>query len=130
VWCGPWEDGVARPSVHVIAGNGRAHWEMSAVRRDVKIGRPIGFPNSFVSSRPRGAFLFVGVARGGIEASSAEEEGAGSLVFSRLDCQLGGSVELRVRATLGSELFDGERVRVSGTFRGEVSEPPPFARPG
>jgi hypothetical protein len=130
VWCGPWEEGVARPSVHVVAGNGRAHWEISAVRRDVKLGRPIEFPNSFVHDRPHGAFLFVGVARSGIEASSAEGEGSGSLVFSRLDCQLGGAVEFRVRATLGSELFDGERVKVSGTFSGEVAEPPPFAQPG
>jgi hypothetical protein len=130
VWCGPWEEGVARPSVHVVVGSGRTHWEMSAVRRDVRIGRPIEFPNSFVFDKPRGAFLFVGVAHSGIEASSAEEEGSGSLVFSRLDCQLGGLVGFRVRAVLGSELFEGERVRVSGTFRGQVSEPPPFARTG
>jgi hypothetical protein len=38
----------------------------------------------------------------------------------------GRSVEAsRVHATLGGELFDGEPVRVAGTYRGQVSEPPP-----
>jgi hypothetical protein len=127
VWCGPWDESVARPSVHVLVGPPRRHWELSAVTGDVRLGRPIRFPHSVLSSNPHGAQLFVGVARPPIEASSAEEEASGSLTFSRLDCGPGGEVAFRVKAVLGSELFGGERVRVSGAFRGQVGEPPVFA---
>lgn len=122
VWCGPWDDLVARPSLHVAARSARRGWELSAVSRDIMLGQPIGFPNEFVSSRPRGAQLFVATPR--IEASSAEEEGSGSLTFLRASCEVGDLVEFSVRAVLGSELFGGTRVRVSGTYRGYVSAPP------
>jgi hypothetical protein len=122
VWCGPWDDLVARPSLHVVARSARRGWELSAVTRDIVPGQPIEFPNEFVSSRPRGAQLFVATPR--IEASSAEEESSGSLVFSRASCQVGGLIQFSVRAVLGSELFGGTRVRVSGAYRGYVSETP------
>jgi YVTN family beta-propeller protein len=128
VWCGPWDDTVARPSVHVLVGHPRRHWEMSAVSGDVKLGRSMKFPRSVLADDPHGAELFVGVAgRPPIEASSSEEEASGSIAFSQLDCALGGMVEFRVKANLGSELFGGERVRVSGSFRGQVGEPPGVA---
>lgn len=92
---------------------------MSAVRRDVQIGQAIEFPNDFVWNKPHGAQLFAFDAP--IEVSSAEEESSGSIVFSRLSCQLGGVVEFTVQAVLGSELFDGKFVQVSGTYRGYVS---------
>jgi hypothetical protein len=122
VWCGPWDDLVARPSLHVAARSARRGWELSAVSRDIVLDQPIEFPNEFVSSRPRGALLFVATPR--IEASSAEEEGSGLLSFSRASCQIGDLVEFSARAVLGSELFGGTPVRVSGTYRGYVSEPP------
>jgi hypothetical protein len=122
VWCGPWDDEVARPSVHVALRNVRRGWELSAVRRDLALGAPIEFPNDFVSKRPRGALLFA--FDGAIEASTAEEESSGSMVFSRLSCRLGGVVEFNVDAVLGSELFNGKSVRVSGTYRGRVSQRP------
>lgn len=122
VWCGPWDEEVARPSIHVTLRSPRHGWELSAVRRNLKTGRPIEFPNDFVSTRPRGALLFV--FDGAIEASSAEEESFGSIVFSQLSCRLGGSVEFSVDAVLGSELFNGKRVRVFGTYRGHVSKQP------
>ena len=71
VWCGPWETDVARPSVHVAVGSVKHRWHLSAVRRDLTIGRRIRFPNDFVWNRPRGALLFV--ADGANEASTAEE---------------------------------------------------------
>jgi hypothetical protein len=122
VWCGPWDDEVARPSIHVVLRAPRHGWELSAVRRNLKTGRPIEFPNDFVSTRPRGALLFVFDAA--IEASSAEEESSGSMVFSRVSCRFGGVVEFSIDAVLGSEFFNGKRVRVSGTFRGHVSRQP------
>jgi ribosomal protein S18 acetylase RimI-like enzyme len=125
-WCGPWDDEVARPSIHVALRNGRRGWELSAVRRDLEVGEPIEFPNAFVSSRPRGAQLFV--ASGRIEASTAEEESSGSMAFSRLSCRLAGLVEFSIDAVLGSELFGGKRVKVSGTYRGRMSKPPTASR--
>jgi hypothetical protein len=121
-WCGPWDDEVARSSIHVALRSARRGWELSAVRRDLKLGGRIGFPNDFVSRRPRGALLFV--ADASIEASTAEEESSGSMVFSRLSCRLGGVVEFSIDARLGSELFNGKPVRVFGTYRGHVSTQP------
>jgi hypothetical protein len=122
VWCAPWAEDVARPSIHVAAKDARRGWELSAVRRDLEIGERIDFPNEFVWNRPRGAQLFV--AAGRLEASSAEEESSGSIAFSRATCRLGSVVEFSVDAVLGSELFEGDPVRVSGTYRGRVSKPP------
>jgi hypothetical protein len=122
VWCGPWDDEVARPSIHIALRSSRHGWELSAVRRNLKRGRPIEFPNNFVSTRPRGALLFVFDAA--IEASSAEEESSGSMVFSKLSCRLGATVEFQIDAVLGSEFFNGKRVRVFGTYRGHVSKQP------
>lgn len=121
-WCGPWDEDVARPSIHVGLRNARRGWELSAIRRSLEIGQPIEFPNDFVWNRPRGAHLFV--AAGRIEASTAEEESSRSLVFSRASCRLGGVVEFSIDAVLGSELFGGKAVKVSGTYRGHVSKPP------
>jgi hypothetical protein len=124
-WCGPWDLEVPRKSVHVELRNRHGGWEMLAVRRDVKVGRPIEFPNSFVDTKPRKSFLFVGVlGKSPIEASSAEEEGSGSMMFSHLDCDPGGLVEFSVEAVLGSELFGGESVKVSGTYTGDAGKPP------
>lgn len=125
MWCGPWDEEVARPSIHVALRGPRHGWELSAVRRNLKTGRQIEFPNDFVSTRPRGALLFV-FDTSIIEASSAEEESSGSMVFSQVSCRLGGVVEFSVDAVLGSEFFNGKRVRVSRTFRGHVTERPDF----
>ena len=122
VWCGPWETDVARPSVHVAVGSVKHRWHLSAVRRDLTIGRRIRFPNDFVWNRPRGALLFV--ADGANEASTAEEESSGSMEFSRLTCRRGGVVAFSIQGSLGSEYSDGESVRVSGTYRGRVSARP------
>ena len=129
-WCGPWGQDSSRPSVHVELANGRRHWELRGVRRDIVPGRRISFPSYFVFDRPRRVQLFV-AAPPGIEASTAEEEGSGSMVFTRLGCGLGETGEFRIHAVLGSELSDGERVRVGGTYSGQVSEPPSIipARP-
>jgi len=125
-WCGPWDDEAARRSVHVALRTPRRGWELSAVRRDLEIGRQIEFPNDFVSTRPRGALLFA--FDGAIEASTAEEESSGSMAFSQLSCRLGGVVEFSIDAVLGSELFNGKLVRVSGTYRGHVSRRPPSSQ--
>jgi hypothetical protein len=119
VWCGPWEQGVPRRSIHLARGRAGHHWELSAVRRDVAPGRRFAFPLDFVFDRPHGVQLFV--ADGADEASSSEEESSGSLTFSQASCHAGESVAFSVDAVLGSELFGGAPVHVTGTFRGPVS---------
>lgn len=121
-WCGPWDSEVARPSVHVELRSARRGWELSAVRRDLRIGRPIEFPNEFVFARPQGAQVFV--YDSSIEASTAEEESSGAMEFSRLSCNRGGVVAFSIEATLGSEFFDGALVGVSGSYRGHISKAP------
>ncbi len=123
MWCGPWDDQAARPSIHVALRSARRGWELSAVRRNLEPGKPIDFPNSFVSTRPRGAQLFV--FSPSIEASSAEEESSGSIVFSRFGCEPADVIEFTVDAVLGSELFNGASVRVSGSNRGYVTQDRP-----
>ena len=81
---------------------------------DVRGWRVVRLPNAFVFDAPRGALLFAGV--GGIEASSAEEEARGRIVFERARCGPRLRVRVRVDATLGSEFSDGEPLVVSGTF--------------
>ena len=136
VWCGPWDSEVARRAIHVELRedrNGRFFqlWEMSALPAQVKPGTRVKFPNEFVSSRPRGAFMFVGVASSHgptavIEASTSREEASGFIAFSQVSCELGGVVEFRIHALLGSEYFQGTHAHVNGTFRGVVGEAPPL----
>lgn len=121
-WCGPWGDDVARRAVHVETRSATRGWSLRAVLGDVRIGQPIAFPSEFVWNRPRGAEIFAFTPR--LEVSTGEEESSGSIAFSRLDCDPGGIVELRVRAVLGSELFGGAPVKVTGSYRGLISESP------
>jgi hypothetical protein len=125
VWCGPWEPGVSsRPSIHVELRDAGRSWQMSAVQHDVEIGHRIEFPSDVISDRPHGVLFFVGVLKPVIEASTNEEEASGSMVFSQASCEFGAPVAFRINAVLGSELFNGTRVRVSGGFAGLVGEPP------
>jgi hypothetical protein len=95
---------------------------LSAVRRDIRVGGRIKFPNSFVFDRPRRAQLFV--HDGSNEASTAEEESSGSMVFTRASCRRGRLVAFRIKAVVGSEFSDGTAVRVSGSYRGRVGKRP------
>jgi hypothetical protein len=53
------------------------------------------------------------------EVSSAEEEASGRIRFDRARCGRRLAVRFRIRAVLGSELFDGEPVSVRGSFSAE-----------
>lgn len=118
VWCGDWDADVAARSLRVTVGRGLHHWELHVLRRDLQVGRPMRFPNVFTWNHPRGALLFA--ADGPTEASTAEEEASGSMTFTHFSCRRGGTVAFRIKAVLGSELSDGDGVRVRGTFRGRV----------
>jgi hypothetical protein len=113
--CGPWEPDVPVRSIHVVAGSrhSSSFWFLSAVLADVRRPTVVRLPNSFTFDEPEGALLFA-VDRGENELSSAEEEASGRIVFERAGCRPKPHVTFRVDATLGSELFDGEPIRVRG----------------
>lgn len=120
VWCGPWEPRQRRRSLHVELRNRDRAWELRAVLADVARGQRIRFPTEILAERPRGALLFVYQRQPLIEASSNEEEASGSLRFSAATCEAGATVSFTVHAALGSELFEGNRARVDGSFTGVV----------
>lgn len=133
VWCGPWDSEDARTAIHVELTELRGdrlvrRWEFSASQAEVRAGTRVKLPNEFASRRPLRAFMFVAVPSSRptavIEASTNEEEALGFIAFSRLSCELGGVVEFRVHALLGSEYFQGTHARVNGTFSGVVGEAP------
>lgn len=123
VWCGPWETGKGARTIHIVQRTRRSGWELSAVLADVKDGQRIKFP-SFEDNPPHGALGFVYQRTPLIEASTNTEDASGSLVFSEASCQIGATVAFTVHAVMGSELFEGTKVRVNGTFQGVVARKP------
>jgi hypothetical protein len=116
VWCGPWERDVPRRTLHIRAGGpGGPFWQLSAVVADVRRRPIVRFPHSFVWDRPTGAQIFA--VDGGNEVSSSEEEASGRISFRRVRCGRRLAVRFRVRAVLGSELFDGDALTMRGSFR-------------
>ena len=122
VWCGPWEPDVHKRSVHVTVRGRKRHWDLSAVRADVKAGTMVKFPTDIIFNKPHGAELFVADAPN--EASTNEEEASGSMTFTHVTCRHGGVVAFKIDAVLGSELSDLGTISVTGTFRGHVASAP------
>ena len=115
VWCGPWEPDVPVRAIHVRVGvRGKPYWELSAVPGDVTRRRVVRLPHSFVFDKPTGAQLFA--VDGENELSSSEEEASGRITFRKARCGARLRIRFRVRATLGSEFFDGDPLTVRGTF--------------
>jgi hypothetical protein len=115
VWCGPWEPDVRVRAIHVQVGvPGKLYWRLSAVPRDVTRRPVVRLPHSFVFDEPTGAQLFA--VDGENELSSAEEEATGSITFRKARCGRHLRIRFRIRATLGSEFFDGAPLQVRGTF--------------
>ena len=121
VWCGRWEPDVEARALHVRIGRpGKgAFWWLRAVVADVRREPVVRLPHSFVFDRPTGAQLFA--VDGTNELSSAEEEASGRIVFRRARCGRRLAVRVRVDATLGSELSDGEPLTVTGSFAARVT---------
>jgi hypothetical protein len=116
------------PALHVLLVSPRrrrSYWQLSGVLKDVRRTPRVRFPIGFVWNRPQGAELFVYDARTKDGASSEEEEAKGVITFSKVTCRRGATVVISARGVLGSTIFDGKAVRVSGTFRGTVGKPPP-----
>lgn len=125
-WCGPYEEGlIPAPALHIVQfgpGEKDPVWMLKAVIADVKPGVPLTFPHSFIWDKPTGVNLFV--AEGQNEASTAEEESAGSLTFHQLSCGEGGVVDFSVDAVAGSELSDLSPITIKGSFRHPVGPAP------
>jgi hypothetical protein len=113
VWCGHWEPDVPVRTLHVRIGWSR--WSLSAVVADVRRRPIVRIPNVFVWDEPKGALLFATDGRN--ELSSGEEEASGRIRFDRVRCGCRLAVGFRIRAVLGSELFDGQPLSVRGRFR-------------
>ena len=116
VWCGPWADDVATPTLHV----GSSRWHLGAVRRDLVRGRAFTFPHSFVFDRPTQAELFIADRATENELSTEGEDSSGRVFFRRISCRPGRVVAFSIDATVDSEFGDGETMRVRGVFRGRV----------
>jgi hypothetical protein len=115
VWCGRWERDVPRRALHIRVGARTGpFWMLDAVVADVRRRPVVRFPHSFVFNRPTGARLFA--VDGENEVSSAEEEASGRISFRRVRCGRRLAVRFRVRAVLGSELFEGETLTMRGSF--------------
>lgn len=123
VWCGVWEEGVVgAQTLHVRLGSAAARWELRAVIPEIRTGRPIAFPNTFVWNDPTGAEMFVLDAPN--ELSTGTPDSSGSLTFERLDCTGTGGVRFEIDAVIGSEFGDRAPVAVRGTFRSPITGRP------
>jgi hypothetical protein len=122
-WCGPWEPGeISEPTVHVLVGSQTSRWEFRVVRRDVRIGESLSFPNSFIFDEPRGADMFVHDPPNELSTQIANSTGA--VIIEHLDCSAGGGIRFTVEATLGSEFGDRPPVTVTGNFSSPWTGPP------
>jgi hypothetical protein len=107
------------PLLRVLVGRrtpegSQPFWMLEVALDDLKRMRTFRFPKDDVAGY---AILFAfDAARRQNELSSSDEEARGRLVFSTATCDEG--VDFRVRAHLGSEVFDLTGADVQGRFAG------------
>jgi hypothetical protein len=131
VWCGSWDDMVAVRTIHVAAigsireGQVVSYWHLWAVAGDVRRGARFDFPIGFEYGHPSGAQLFVADTVTGNELNSEGEDSLGRIRFVQGSCKIAGLVSLHLEGLIDSEFGDAQPIRVTGSFRGLVGEPPP-----
>jgi len=126
VWCGPWEeDEVPVPSLHVWFGSPGepVGWELRAVVGDIEIEDTLRFPNYFIWDQPDSAHLFLLDPPN--ELATDTEESGGFIVFHRLPCPSGTTLDFSIDAVMGSELGGMPPVTVRGRFAAKVTGPLP-----
>ena len=115
VTCEPTEsdqDTADRRVVSVHVASRRHSFLIEAVPGDVGHGKRFTLPiGEGIYDHPRNVILFYGDKE--FEASTSQEEGAGTLDIRRASCDPA-AIELDVDATLGSEYFDGKKLEVEG----------------
>jgi len=121
VWCGPWENDVPVFSLHVWFGSpgDPVGWELQGVVGDIEIGDTLRFPNSFIWNQPDGVLLFLLDPPN--ELATSMEESGGFMVFHRLPCSSGSTVDFSIDAVMGSEFGDMPPVTVRGRFTAQVT---------
>jgi len=124
VWCGPWENDVPVFSLHVWFGSPGepVGWELQGVVGDIEVGDTLRFPNSFIWNQPDGVLLFLLDPPN--ELATNTEESDGFMVFHRLPCSSGSTVDFSIDAVMGSEFGDMPPVTVRGRFTAQVTGPP------
>jgi hypothetical protein len=123
VWCGKWDADVPTKAIHVEVVPSQPSddfWWLSAVVADVKRQPRVHFPDTFVWNKPVGAQMFA--VDGDNELSSAEEESQGRIVFQHVHCGNRAKIRFWIKAKLGSEFFNGQRLTVRGSFWGVAEQ--------
>lgn len=113
--CGPSDNDPGTEVVKILGGSpGDARVVGEVVPGDVEGGRTFELPvdTGDQEEGTANALLYVG-ALPDLETSSREEESSGTLTVVRASCDPV-TVELTVKATLGSELSNGETADVEG----------------
>ena len=126
VSCVESSEGSGRRAIRVqsLAGGGgpaTSHFEVEAILADVVSHPTVRFPDDHVFGHPEDASVFVsdtGDSSGGEnEASSAQEESKGKIVFHRARCKPHPRVAFTIHAKLGSEFSGVHRIGVDGFYR-------------
>jgi hypothetical protein len=125
IWCGRWEQDVSVLSLHVWFGNPEqpGGWVLQAVVGDIEVRDTLRFPNYFVWDQPDSVHLFLLDPPN--ELATNTEESDGFIVFHRLPCPSGTTVDFSIDAVMGSEYGDMSPVTVRGRFTAQVTGPPP-----
>ena len=122
VWCGPWDNLVATPSLQVLLAGATSGWHLKTVVSDVTVGKPLTFPNFFNFDQPKNVDLFVLDPPN--ELSTSTDGSTGSITFQKLNCGSGGEVQFSINATIGSEFGDGPPITMAGAFRSPTGAAP------
>lgn len=125
-WCGPWEEGlVPAPSVHILAAElpSTLYWLLDGVRADIILGQPNPFPNVWTWPHAANVDVFVLDPVNGNELTTGLPGASGSITFTQLDCDPGGTVAFSIDATLVSEI-GGPTMTVQGTFAATITGQP------
>ena len=109
----------------VVLARGRSahgtpgYFTIQALVDEVAEGATVDLPTQAVEREGGGpdyesVHLFVYDAERDGELSSSQEEASGTIVFESLSCDPVPAIDVRINATLGSEVFEGDPVRVKG----------------
>jgi hypothetical protein len=128
IWCGDWQPGeIPVPALHVWIGTpqqGHAYWWLRAVIKDIELGTTMSFPNYFIWNDPDSVAIFLLDPPN--ELATDTEESTGSIVFHRIPCPGGSTLDFTIDAVLGSEYGNMPMVAVCGRFTEEVTGAPPW----
>ena len=115
-WCGTKNLNVLNLALRIR----QSRWELHIARKRIHANSIVRFS----WRRANGIRIFVYDAKTHNEASEGAEGSHGVITLRRATCRRGGKLAVRMSGTIASEFSDGQPVRVSGTYRGQVGPPP------